>query len=86
MNAAPFEDGWVVRMAGEGVRRERRTLRRGSDARTWFRGEVDRLFGELMPAEALATLPDGGVLVEELHHAIDDDTWKRLQHSFFAAG
>jgi glycine cleavage system H protein len=86
MNGAPFDDGWAVRLAGDEVRRQRRGLLRGNDARTWFRGEVDRLFGELMPADALPTLPDGGVMVDELHRAIDDATWKRLQVSFFAAG
>lgn len=85
VNQAPFTAGWVVRLDGEGPRRQRRGLLRGGKARTWLRGEVDRLLATLV-AEPMGvpSLPDGGVVVGELHEHIDDATWRRLSHSFFA--
>lgn len=85
INRSPFEEGWAVRLQGEGLRREKRDLLRGDAARTWFRGEVDRLLTSLIPAGAVPTLPDGGVLVSDLHRAIDEPTWARVCDEFFTA-
>jgi hypothetical protein len=32
------------------------------------------------------TLPDGGLVVGELHRCLDDQDWERLRASFFEAG
>lgn len=84
VNQAPFAAGWVVRLDGEGPRRQRRALLRGGEARAWLRGEVDHLLASLVtePAGA-ASLPDGGAVVGELHEHIDDATWRRLSRTFF---
>ena len=80
INEDPFRRGWAVRLRGTlALDRESGCLRRGHDAGTWFRGEVDRLvstvLGELEAAPALA---DGGALADDLYRRIDDDTWSRV--------
>lgn len=83
VNGAPFDAGWVVRMSAPAGRSEMRSLLRGGRAKSWFRGEVDRLFEALQPASAVPALPDGGVLVRELHRHIDDAAWDRIQKTIF---
>lgn len=83
INDAPFAEGWMVRLALDAPRRERRALRRGAPARVWFRSEVDRLLQTLAPAPSPA-LADGGVLVHELYRQIDAAAWKDLQAAFFS--
>jgi glycine cleavage system H protein len=84
VNNTPFTDGWAVRVAGEDIRRERHGLRRGTSARELFRREVDRMLGVVAAAEGAPMLADGGEVVAEIHHHIDDATWKRLQAAVFA--
>jgi len=86
VNEAPFTRGWVVRLESEGepARRQRRRLLRGRRAKDWMREEVDRLLALLVGSPAgVPCLPDGGVLVDELHRHIDDVTWRQLEASFF---
>jgi len=84
VNEDPFASGWAVRMRGDKVREERRGLLRGKHARSWFRGEVDRLIATALGETALApALPDGGALVKDLHLHIDDKAWSRLKETSF---
>jgi glycine cleavage system H protein len=82
INAEPFGDGWIARIEGDAIKTERGRLVRGEEARAWFRREVDRLISRLLP-DAAPALPDGGVLVGELHRHIDDTHWTRLAEEFF---
>lgn len=82
VNRQPFGAGWLVRVRSKDLKRERKTLLRGEEARSWFRREVDRLVSRLIPSAAPA-LPDGGVLVGELHRHIDAPHWDRLVEEFF---
>ena len=83
MNEDPYGDGWVVKLRGDDLRRERRRLRRGEKARAWFGYEVDRLIGALLGDEEVVALADGGRLVDELHSHVDAVAWDRLKHDFF---
>ncbi len=47
MNTDPYGQGWVVKLRGLDLRRERRRLRAGETARVWFGYEVDRLISAL---------------------------------------
>ena len=59
-------------------------LLRGEPAHDWFRSEVDRLIGHLMPCESIgSTLPDGGELTGNLHNLISDRDWHTLTRDFF---
>lgn len=84
INSEPFGDGWIARIEGDAVKASKRQLFRGEAARVWFRREVDRLVSGLLP-DAAPALPDGGVLVGELHRHIDDTHWTRLTEEFFGA-
>jgi glycine cleavage system H protein len=84
VNDDPFGLGWVVRVRGDDPRASRRSLLRGRRAKDWFRDEVDRLVATLGSGPAtLPTLPDGGVLADGIHRAIDDATWDRIRAEFF---
>lgn len=83
VNGAPFDAGWAVRLSAPAARSEMHALLRGGRAKTWFRGEVDRLFEALQPASAVPALPDGGLLVRELHRHIDDAAWDRIHKTIF---
>lgn len=84
INREPFGDGWIARIEGDSIRSEKGRLFRGDEARAWFRREVDRLVSRLLP-DAAPALPDGGVLVDELHRHIDETHWRRLTEEFFGA-
>lgn len=84
VNQEPFGDGWIARIEGDTLRADKGRLFRGDEARAWFRREVDRLVSRLLPDSAPA-LPDGGVLVGELHRHIDETHWRRLTEEFFGA-
>jgi glycine cleavage system H protein len=79
----PFRRGWVVKLADAEIGRE---LRRGQDALTWFRTEVDRflatILGDVAAAPAMA---DGGVVTGDVHRRIDDETWVRVTKAFGGA-
>jgi len=82
VNEEPFAGGWALRLRGDNVREDRRRLLSGKRARAWFREEVDRLIGISLSEDALmATLPDGGALVNELYLQIDDEAWKKLRET-----
>jgi glycine cleavage system H protein len=86
INEAPFTAGWAVRLEAEGEspRRQRRSLLQGRQAKAWMRDEVDRLLAVLVGTPGgVPCLPDGGVLVDEVYRHIDDDTWRRVNASFF---
>lgn len=80
INEDPFRRGWAVRLRGTlALDRESRSLRRGYDARTWFRDEVDRLLSTVLgEVEAVPALADGGALAQDVYRRIDDDTWRRV--------
>lgn len=83
VNRSPFGDGWLVRMRGDDLKRERKILLRGEEARSWFRREVDRVVSRLLPGDLSPALPDGGVLVDELYRHIDTTHWNRLVDEHF---
>jgi len=83
LNKDPFGDGWLLRMRADKIRRDRKTLFRGEAARSWFRGEVDRLLSQLGPQSAVPSLPDGGIVVDRLHRHVDGTAWARLAEELF---
>ena len=83
VNRSPFGDGWMVRLRGDDLRSERKTLLRGEEARSWFRSEVDRIVSGLLPDEMAPALPDGGELVDELYRHVDQTHWNRLVAEHF---
>ncbi len=84
VNHDPFSTGWVVRIHGDRVREESKSLLRGQEAIEWFRRETDRLLTSILHHESLVpAMADGGEFVEHLYRDIDDDAWKRLTETFF---
>lgn len=84
VNEDPFTRGWVVRIRADHVLAQQRHLLEGGHARGWFRKEVDRLIATILGDDgAMPSLADGGALVEGLYQHIDDETWDRVQQTFF---
>lgn len=84
VNDDPFERGWAVRIKADRLQKEAAPLLRGSQARSWFRQEIDRLLTTVLGHPTLQpALPDGGTFVEGLYREIDDQTWNKLTETFF---
>jgi len=83
LNEDPYGEGWVVKLEGKDVRRDRRRLLSGDRALAWFQREVDRLIGALLGEDEIAALADGGMLVSELYTHVDAATWDRVKQTFF---
>lgn len=82
-NKDPYGAGWMVELREEDPSEHAR-LHAGSDARPWFREEIDRFIHAISPETPYGTaMADGGVLVDELHRALDDASWDRVRHEFF---
>jgi glycine cleavage system H protein len=81
----PYGDGWIARLDATDLALDRRDLVRERHAAPWFRQEVDRLLQTLgasaLPGPAAA---DGGLVVEDLHAAIDDASWPALKAAMFS--
>ncbi|MHB8902305.1 MAG: glycine cleavage system protein H [Thermoguttaceae bacterium] len=87
VNEQPFTGGWAVRLRPEHIGDDRQQLLQGSRAKGWFRHEIDRLLATVLSKDgAVASLPDGGELMPDLHEQIDDRTWKSLTETMFAGG
>jgi glycine cleavage system H protein len=86
VNRDPFGLGWVARLRVDDTRRSRRALLRGSAAREWSQSEVDRLLAMIGGTPAsIPTLPDGGVVIDDVHRLIDEPTWNRIRDTLFGA-
>jgi glycine cleavage system H protein len=88
VNEDPFERGWAVRVKVDKPQQEAASLLRGSQARRWFRQEIDRLLTTILGHGTLhaalqPALPDGGTFVDALYREIDDETWRKLTETFF---
>lgn len=85
VNDAPYSDGWIARLRGDGHSDDRSWLQRGRRARAWFRNEIDRLVPALLGQEGMTRVAaDGGQLVGQVYRQIDDATWQRICAGFFA--
>jgi len=84
VNDAPYGAGWAVALQATRFATNRKLLRHGAKARSWFRGEVDRLKLTLAPQLVPSpVMQDGGQIVEALHRQLDDATFDRIKESFF---
>ncbi len=90
VNDSPYGAGWAVSLQADDIETERTQLRSNNAARTWFRHEVDTLIGTILTPSAgnmalmpATSLPDGGVMVSDLHQQIDDQAWQKIDDTFF---
>jgi len=79
MNASPYGRGWLY--AVRPLNDEYRGLPTGARARTWFRGEEDRLRVTLEHELGFAAA-DGGQLVEHPATLLPPDRWNTVISSF----
>ncbi len=79
-NAAPYSDGWVMRVHAENLRRDLRGLMMGSEARESVEAQIDRLFGAIEEVAPLAA--DGGFLGTDIYGSLPRLGWDRLARMF----
>lgn len=82
LNASPYGRGWLY--AVHPLNDEYRGLPRGARARTWFRGEEDRLRHTLEGELGLAAA-DGGQLIQHPATLLSPDRWEHVVTSFLGA-
>jgi glycine cleavage system H protein len=80
---SPYGAGWVVRLEGVELGKERASLNHGSSLRQWWKSEVDRLIQRLGATSPAPTMADGGVLSSDLSGDIDDAKWQEIAAEFF---
>ena len=60
VNDDPFERGWAVKIKADKPQKDAAPLLRGSQGRSWFRQEIDRLLTTVLGHPTLQpALPDG---------------------------
>ncbi len=84
LNRDPYGLGWVVRVRNEEPGREKRRMLRGTDAKAWFRREVDHLVALVGNNDGSSvSMADGGVIAAGLDQMIDESTWQRVHAELF---
>lgn len=90
LEAEPFADGWLVKLAPRELGPALRRLFVADEARQFLRNELANLRDYLAglslaghPSVAMATLPDGGLPVEGLAKRMSDEEWRELVERFF---
>jgi len=83
----PFRRGWAVRLTGvPELGHDPQGLRRGADAVTWFRTEVDRFLATILgDVASVPAMADGGVVTGDVYRRIDDETWVRVKETLGGA-
>lgn len=82
----PYGHSWLLRLQPRRLADGLQRLRVAEDARQWMRDEIMRLsrFLEEQTASATvgATLPDGGVLIENILETLDGKVWEQFEAEF----
>ncbi len=83
INREPFAEGWAVKMQGDDLHAERKSLLRGRKARAWFHSSAD-LIVKIPPHQVATPRSPGSAPLGQLHRQIDDQEWRRLTQTMFA--
>jgi glycine cleavage system H lipoate-binding protein len=79
--AAPYTDGWVLRLNAPDLRRQMRGLMFGEEASRFIDSEVERVF-EMIEETAGPLAADGGALGNDLFGHMPQIGWERLTAAF----
>jgi glycine cleavage system H protein len=85
INASPFDQGWIAKIAPMKLSLEVRNLLKGLVAERWeeaVRSHLVQWFSS--PAQPL--LQDGGKVVAGVSDLLTDDEWQRFTEEFFSIG
>ncbi|MBI4872335.1 MAG: glycine cleavage system protein H [Candidatus Riflebacteria bacterium] len=84
---SPYDEGWCVRLAVPAPPGAAAGLLTGEAARDWFRAEVDRMLGLVVPEQSPSgAMADGGVLVADFADLLDDPLFDRIAAAFLGSG
>jgi glycine cleavage system H protein len=82
VNASPFDQGWIVKVAPANLSLELRNLLKGTVAERWEEAVRNQLVGWFShPAHPV--LQDGGRIVDGVSDLLSDDGWRRFTEEFF---
>ncbi len=82
LNTAPFERGWVAKIAPTNLGSDLRNLLKGFAADGWRDAVRAQLIQLLSPAPN-SVMQDGGQLVENVGDWLSDEQWNRLVRQFY---
>lgn len=82
VNAAPYGDGWLIRVRPRRLRAELHNLLTGKSAHEWADGARARLARFFAGTPALM-YQDGGVMLTNLAERCSGEEWSRLVSEFF---
>jgi glycine cleavage system H protein len=82
VNAAPYGDGWLIRVRPRKLSDQLHNLLTGRPAQQWLDAARARL-GRFFSGTPALMYQDGGVLVRDLAERCSDDEWSRLVNEFF---
>jgi glycine cleavage system H lipoate-binding protein len=82
MAAAPYTDGWILRVHVPLIRREMKALMMGEETETFLGGEVEALYQEIEAATGTPLAADGGTLVADIRSVVPGLAWDRLVSRF----
>jgi glycine cleavage system H lipoate-binding protein len=80
----PYGEGWAFIVEPKNLTRNIRNLLYGDVTREWYSEDAHRLL-ERIGTELGQTIPDGGLPVEDIYEAVDEDTWEALIKEFLFA-
>lgn len=80
-NAAPYSDGWIMRVHAPNLRRELKYLSIGDQAKASLSHDIDRLYGVIEDV-AGPIAADGGQLCDDIYGIMPELGWDRLTRLF----
>ncbi len=83
LQAAPYTDGWLMRIKSPKLAANLKNLLSGDLARRWMDTACERLGSEFSGRELGHVYADGGALVDGIAPSIAPDRWDEIARSFF---
>lgn len=80
-NAAPYTEGWVLRVHARNLREDLKNLMIGDESSAFVKEEVNRLY-QVVEEVAGPLAADGGHLAEDIYGTMPEIGWERLTKSF----
>ncbi|MDX9785311.1 MAG: glycine cleavage system protein H [Desulfobacterales bacterium] len=81
-HAAPYTDGWVLRLHPDSLREEIKTLMIGSDTAAFYDQEVSRLY-QVIEESVGPMATDGGYLGDDISGNLPQMDWQRVMRLLF---
>ncbi len=82
VNSDPYQEGWLLILEPENLKKSLRSLFYGESTEAWILSERDRLYHTLQNDVGI-TAADGGIFIQDITKTLGDEEWARLNKEFF---